>query len=260
MRCLERDPRVRPASVAQLAIALPGGDPLAAAIAAGETPSPEMVAASGLKEGLRPAIGIALVAFIIAGSIGIAWLRDRTELLQRVPGNKSCDVLIERAQEIIRKAGYTDPPADSAIDHGVGAAFRYLEDSGKDASRWKNLKDLNPVLFVYRQSPRLFERLSPLANPGPTGVRRSTDTVFGRSLTEPGHGRAPPILSGYSRTNRIGGHSGNFTGLELAVLGCRTGIFGMEGRGTATDTAVLCGPKGRMARIFIEFAGPASTR
>jgi serine/threonine-protein kinase len=47
MRCLERDPRQRPASAALLAALLPGGDPLAAAIAAGETPSPELVAASG---------------------------------------------------------------------------------------------------------------------------------------------------------------------------------------------------------------------
>ena len=46
-RCMERDPNARPSSVAQLALALPGGDPLAAALAAGETPSPEMVAASG---------------------------------------------------------------------------------------------------------------------------------------------------------------------------------------------------------------------
>jgi serine/threonine-protein kinase len=46
LRCMEKDPRQRPASVAQAAAALPGGDPLAAAIAAGETPSPEVVAAS----------------------------------------------------------------------------------------------------------------------------------------------------------------------------------------------------------------------
>jgi serine/threonine-protein kinase len=176
MRCLERDPRLRPASVAQLAVALPGGDPLAAAIAAGETPSPEMVAASGLKEGLRPAIGIALVAFIIAGSIGLAWLRDRTELLQRVPATKSRDVLIEKAQEIIRKAGYTDPPADSAIDFSVDAAFSYMESSARNASRWMNLEDMNPVRFMYRQSPRFFERLSTLkvdtrgGPPSPRGV------------------------------------------------------------------------------------------
>ena len=46
LRCLERDPAQRPASALQVAAALPGGDPLAAALAAGETPSPEMVAAS----------------------------------------------------------------------------------------------------------------------------------------------------------------------------------------------------------------------
>ena len=47
LRCLEKDPSARPASAAQVATALPGGDPLAAALAAGETPSPEMVAAAG---------------------------------------------------------------------------------------------------------------------------------------------------------------------------------------------------------------------
>src|SRR5262245_13278509 len=37
LRCLEKDPAARPASVSQVATALPGGDPLAAAIAAGDT-------------------------------------------------------------------------------------------------------------------------------------------------------------------------------------------------------------------------------
>src|SRR5262245_58923120 len=67
MRCLDRDPRSRPQSAAQLAAALPGGDPLAAALAAGETPSPEMVAASGLREGTRPAVVLALLALVILG-------------------------------------------------------------------------------------------------------------------------------------------------------------------------------------------------
>ena len=46
-RCLAEDPAKRPASALHVAAALPGGDPLAAALAAGETPSPEMVAAAG---------------------------------------------------------------------------------------------------------------------------------------------------------------------------------------------------------------------
>ena len=52
MRCLHPDPRQRPASALAVAAALPGGDPLAAALAAGETPSPELVAAAGETDGL----------------------------------------------------------------------------------------------------------------------------------------------------------------------------------------------------------------
>jgi serine/threonine-protein kinase len=54
LRCLEEDPKRRPSSALNVALALPGGDPIAAALAAGETPSPEMVAASHEKEGFTP--------------------------------------------------------------------------------------------------------------------------------------------------------------------------------------------------------------
>src|ERR1044072_5877554 len=56
-RCLERDPGARPASALQVAATLPGGDPLAAALAAGETPSPEVVAAAGSDKALSLATG-----------------------------------------------------------------------------------------------------------------------------------------------------------------------------------------------------------
>ena len=52
LRCLDRDPDRRPASALVVAAALPGGDPLAAALAAGETPSPEVLAAAGESEAL----------------------------------------------------------------------------------------------------------------------------------------------------------------------------------------------------------------
>src|SRR6202790_1276010 len=47
LRCLAPDPGSRPGSAMAVLAGLPGGDPLAEALAAGETPSPEMVAASG---------------------------------------------------------------------------------------------------------------------------------------------------------------------------------------------------------------------
>jgi len=52
LRCLEPDPRDRPMSALSVLAALPGGDPLAALLEAGETPSPELVAASGREGGL----------------------------------------------------------------------------------------------------------------------------------------------------------------------------------------------------------------
>jgi serine/threonine-protein kinase len=60
LRCLEKDPTKRPSSAIQVAAALPGGDPLAAALAAGETPSPEMVAAAKTENGVRPVVAITL--------------------------------------------------------------------------------------------------------------------------------------------------------------------------------------------------------
>jgi serine/threonine-protein kinase len=66
LRCLERDPANRPASALQIAAALPGGDPLAAALAAGETPSPELVAEAGAVGGLTPAVAwTCLAAFFV---------------------------------------------------------------------------------------------------------------------------------------------------------------------------------------------------
>ena len=47
---------------AALAAALPGGDPLAAALAAGETPSPEMVAAAGGEGALFAPHGVVAVS------------------------------------------------------------------------------------------------------------------------------------------------------------------------------------------------------
>src|SRR4029434_2140370 len=45
LRCLRGDASERPPTALTVAAALPGGDPLAAALAAGETPAPEVIAA-----------------------------------------------------------------------------------------------------------------------------------------------------------------------------------------------------------------------
>src|SRR5262249_1784315 len=64
LRCLEREPAARPRSAAEVLAGLPGGDPLAAAVAAGETPSPRLVADAGEIGLIRPWLGLALLAFV----------------------------------------------------------------------------------------------------------------------------------------------------------------------------------------------------
>ena len=67
-RCLDPDPAKRPQSALALARMLPGGDPLAEALAAGDTPSPAMVAASEDTGALSVRGAVACMAFVVAGS------------------------------------------------------------------------------------------------------------------------------------------------------------------------------------------------
>ena len=68
-RCLDPDPAKRPQSALALARMLPGGDPLAEALAAGDTPSPEMVAASEDTGALSVRMAVASMAFVVVGLI-----------------------------------------------------------------------------------------------------------------------------------------------------------------------------------------------
>ena len=73
-----RESYIRPPNALAISAALPGGDPLAAALAAGETPSPEMVAAAGETVGLRPRVAIGCFASFLLGSGASALLRSTT--------------------------------------------------------------------------------------------------------------------------------------------------------------------------------------
>lgn len=157
MRCLSPDPASRPATALAVSAALPGGDPLAAALAAGETPSPEMVAAAGETTGLSRLIGISLLAFVVLGVIAIAALSARNHIAGRATFEKSADVLEERAREILIAAGYPARGVDNA--RGVSMTSEYvawLGEQDRSSARWDALADAPaPLLrFWYRTSPR----------------------------------------------------------------------------------------------------------
>jgi len=114
-RCLADDPAKRPASALQVAAALPGGDALAAALAAGETPSPEMVAASGDSEGLHPEQNE---------------IRDRAPA-DRVSGSRSRGILVHLRLETT--AIFIGGEANSEIEKAAAKAHR--ADVGGSAER-----------------------------------------------------------------------------------------------------------------------------
>lgn len=159
-RCLEKDPGKRPATALQIAAALPGGDPLAAALAAGETPSPEMVAAAPKQGGLKPAVAITLLGAVIVMVALISFFSRYTALYRKVPLNKSPEVLRDRAAELVRKFGYTAEPGDSAYGMGIDRAYLgYIRNTDQSVSRWNRLSSGQPaaIYFWYRQSPLPFD-------------------------------------------------------------------------------------------------------
>ncbi len=114
LRCLEEDPKRRPSSALNVAMALPGGDPMAAALAAGETPSPEMVAASGEKEGFSPRTAIACFAAVVVSLAAISLITGKIGLLSRAQLAIPPDGLAFRAQDILKQLGYPEQPKSTA--------------------------------------------------------------------------------------------------------------------------------------------------
>ncbi len=115
LRCLEADPQGRPRSVYAVLSALPGGDPLAAALAAGETPSPELVANAAVEGGLKPSVAIALLLAVVVLAIGSAAIQTRIA----IPPEKARDVLSAQAQQILEDLGYRDLPKNTVSGYEV---------------------------------------------------------------------------------------------------------------------------------------------
>ncbi len=161
-RCLEKNPKDRPESALQVALALPGGNPLEAAIAAGETPSPEMVAAAPKRGALRPLIALSLLALFFLSLAHLMFVSKKLMLHRLVPLDKPPEVLRERGRELAAKFGY---PAQADSHSGFVRELGYLDylkERDQSATRWQNLADGQPavVKFWYRQSPQPLVPLS----------------------------------------------------------------------------------------------------
>jgi len=157
LRCMERDPAQRPSSALAVAAALPGGDPLAAALAAGETPSPQMVAAAGDDSGLSPRIAIACLAFVVAGTIAAYLLGAKDNAVEIAGSDTSPEVLQHRARFVLDRLGYPGKPADSAhAFYFETGGLRYQEKQAGAKPDFAALLAHRPrtLVFWYRESPQ----------------------------------------------------------------------------------------------------------
>lgn len=185
-RCLEKKPADRPKSALQVALMLPGGNPLEAAIAAGETPSPEMIAAVPKKGALKPKIALAFLILILAGFALLVARNQQIYTYSLTPLNKSPEILAERAKAIVKNLGYTQTPADAKYKfQGSNGFLRYVSETKAITNPRARLRAGQPYdfYFVYRQSPgylaawsdsKISEQDPPLTVPGMVNVSLDT--------------------------------------------------------------------------------------
>ena len=175
LRCLDADPRRRPATPLAVAMALPGGDPVAAALAAGETPSPEMVAASDIREGFAPRTAVLCFAVVVLATVVGAFIAKRADLLNHLPIPIPADGLAFRAQDVLKTLGYADLPPFTAY------GFQCCDQEAKASAERLDTVQRDEILASHRPPVMIFwYRRSPTAMLTPVAV----GPVFGGAMTE----------------------------------------------------------------------------
>lgn len=154
LQCLEERPSDRPESARDVLAALPAADPLRAAIAAGETPSPGLVAAAETVGELSHATAwVTAVATLLLVAV-IAAVSRYTMLYRQAPLSMSPDVLTERARQIIRAAGYEPRPQGSRRWFGKDVeALQTVAETTRAVNRAPQFNRVSPLRFGYRESP-----------------------------------------------------------------------------------------------------------
>jgi serine/threonine protein kinase len=155
LRCLEPEPAARPATALAVAGAMPGGDPLAAALAAGETPSPQMVAAAGESAGLLPRTALICLAAVLLGLACATYFSVRYNALDKMALDLTPEVLTQKSREIISRLGYEGRPADSVFNLHYDDDFQDYVEKHDKPPHWDAVLSARPSLlqYWYRQSP-----------------------------------------------------------------------------------------------------------
>ena len=155
LRCLRSDPVLRPASALAVAAALPGGDPLAAALAAGETPSPQVVADAAAPGSLSPRTAWTCLIVSLTLAVGAILAREKVQLLHLVPLDKTPEVLADRARDVIHRLGYEALPFESYGFNPNEPFLQHIQETDASPGRWEMLRKGQPAAlrFWFKASP-----------------------------------------------------------------------------------------------------------
>jgi hypothetical protein len=156
-RCLESDARQRPSSALAVSAALPGGDPLAAALAAGETPSPELLAESGSVGVLKPAVAWSLFAAFLLCLVAAGLVANKVRVYRLIVAMRPPEVLAARAEDLLDSIGYGTSQSDRTFGWQVNRPLtEYVRTHDTNTDRWERVTsaDAPAVQFWYRQSPQ----------------------------------------------------------------------------------------------------------
>lgn len=183
-RCLQDDPKLRPGSVLDVAAALPGGDPIAAALRAGRAPSVDAIANAASTEQLVPWQAWVLAAFSVAFLLFYASVGSSLTVWGKSSPQLAPAVLEDRAREVLDALG---------VDHPAGGTMhRFVRDPSYRRSPPPRMELLEgrpvPVLYEYRASPSRLVRL---------GATESDDDP---PMTTPGEVRVVLDVHGLLRT------------------------------------------------------------
>ena len=105
LECLSPDPERRPASATTIAARLPHKDALSAVLAAGDTPSPDLVAASGDSEVTRPRVAWSWAAAVLIALAAGMFLRasHAKSVADQPPGDRwNCKSLKQSTAHVRR--------------------------------------------------------------------------------------------------------------------------------------------------------------
>ena len=188
LQCLQPEPEDRPASAVAVSAILPGSNAISAAIAAGETPTPGMVATAGRRGGIRPSRALLSLIAVGLGLVLAAFLADRASLVGQIKLPKSPELLRERAEEQLDRVGYERTQA-SQPDTADGFSYDQQYIKELDEAGWGTaplVTDVSPLVYWYRRASRPLTNRAFVPRDADTFFRLGMVTADDPPITDPG--------------------------------------------------------------------------